>query len=365
MTKDEDFKLLKIQTYSLRVNIHCEGCNQKVKKLLQRIEGVYHVKIEAEHQKVTVSGSVDSATLINKLIKAGKHAELWSPNPNLNNHPQKPKTNDVIKNANQKGQKQGSAKTGLEAFKPKNNPKGTAFMTEDEDEDGGEEEEDGEVQLPKPANQQQKPVANSKKTGGGGVPLNNGNNGVNASKKVNQKQSSQNQNSQAMAAAMRMRNAGKVSSGVESNEIGALMGLAGFNGATNAAVNPPNGIQQLHQAPPLNNINGVTNQNLNNGNGLGGMMMNMNGYSNLHPMNMQNRQLMHHHQPQQMMYQRSAFVPAPSNGYYYNYTPNPYSYYPYYPYPTEKHQQHQSSHSSATNFSSDEDTSNNNSCNIM
>ncbi|EOA39294.1 hypothetical protein CARUB_v10012305mg [Capsella rubella] len=357
MTKDEDFKLLKIQTFSLRVNIHCEGCNQKVKKLLQRIEGVCHVKIEAEHQKVTVSGSVDSATLINKLVKAGKHAELWSPNPNQN-QPQKPKTNDVIKNTTQKGQKQGSAKSGLESFKPKNGPKGAAFATEEE-EDGGEEE-DGEVQLPKHAIQQQQPVVNSKKNNGG-AGVNNGNNGVNApSKKVNQKQSNQNnQSTQQVMAAMRMRNAGKMNTGVETNEIGALMGLAGFNGATNAMTHPTNGTQQQLQAPALNNINGVTNHNLNNGNG--GMMMNMNGYNNQYPMNMQSRQMMHHHpQPQQMMYQRSAFVPASSNGYYYNYTP-PYSYYPYYPYQAEQQQQ-QSIHPSP---SSDEDTSNNNSCNIM
>ncbi|KAG6412976.1 hypothetical protein SASPL_125671 [Salvia splendens] len=39
MTKAEDFKLLKIQTCVLRVNIHCEGCEQQVKKILQRIEG--------------------------------------------------------------------------------------------------------------------------------------------------------------------------------------------------------------------------------------------------------------------------------------------------------------------------------------
>ncbi|KAF8083460.1 hypothetical protein N665_0772s0029 [Sinapis alba] len=356
MTKDEDFKLLKIQTYSLRVSIHCEGCNKKVKKLLQRIEGVYHVKVEAEHQKVTVSGSVDSTTLINKLLKAGKHAELWSPSPNTNpNQPQKPKTDDVIKNT-QKGQKQGTAKSGLETFKPKNNPKGAACVKEEEDEDAGEEQ-DGEVQLPKPVNQQQQTV---KKNSGGGQ-MNNGNNGVNASKKVNQKQNIQNQNNtQAMAAAMRMRNSSKVNSNVENNEIGALMGLAGFNGAaTNAAVNPQNGIQQL-QAPPLNNINSVTNHN---GNGGGGMMMNMNGYNNHHAMNMQNRPLMHHHQPQQMMYQRPAFVPPSSNGYYYNYTPSPYTYYPYYPYPPEQHQH--ISHSSATNMSSDEDTSNNSSCNVM
>uniref|UniRef100_A0A3Q7H6C5 HMA domain-containing protein n=1 Tax=Solanum lycopersicum TaxID=4081 RepID=A0A3Q7H6C5_SOLLC len=79
MTKDEDFKLLKIQTCELRVNIHCDGCKQKVKKLLQRIEGVYQVNIDFEHQKVTVYGSVDSDTLIRRLVKARKHAELWSP----------------------------------------------------------------------------------------------------------------------------------------------------------------------------------------------------------------------------------------------------------------------------------------------
>ncbi|XP_010460076.1 PREDICTED: probable basic-leucine zipper transcription factor F [Camelina sativa] len=360
MTKDEDFKLLKIQTFSLRVNIHCEGCNQKVKKLLQRIEGVCHVKVEAEHQKVTITGSVDSATLINKLVKAGKHAELWSPNPNQN-QPQKAKTNDVTKNTAQKGQKQGLAKGGIEAFKPKNNPKGGAFATEEE-EDGGEGEV-GDVQLPKPANQQQQTVVNSKKNNGGAA-MNNGNNGVNAaSKKVNQKQSNQNQNTQQVMAAMRMRTAGKINPGVESNEIGALMGLAGFNGTTNAVTHPTNGIQQQLQAPALNNMNGVTSHNLNNGNG--GMMMSMNGYNNHHPMNMQSRQMMHHHpQPQQMMYQRSAFVPASSNGYYYNYTPSPYSYYPYYPYPAEQQSQ-QSIHPAPTNMSSDEDTSHNNGCNIM
>ncbi|XP_078431216.1 uncharacterized protein LOC144703018 [Wolffia australiana] len=78
MTKDEEFKLLKIQTVVLRVHIHCDGCRQEVKKLLQKIEGVYTVAIDAENQKVTISGNVDSSTLIKKLAKSGKHAQLWS-----------------------------------------------------------------------------------------------------------------------------------------------------------------------------------------------------------------------------------------------------------------------------------------------
>ncbi|XP_039069294.1 heavy metal-associated isoprenylated plant protein 37-like [Hibiscus syriacus] len=102
MTKNQDFKLLKIQTCILKVNINCDGCKQKVKKLLQRIEGVYQVNVDAELQRVTVSGSVDSSTLIKKLARAGKHAEVWSQKPNQ-------KQNNCIKDDktnNNKGQKQ-------------------------------------------------------------------------------------------------------------------------------------------------------------------------------------------------------------------------------------------------------------------
>ncbi|PIA44453.1 hypothetical protein AQUCO_01700211v1 [Aquilegia coerulea] len=46
---------LEYQTWVLKVSIHCEGCKRKVKKVLQNIE----------------------ETLIKKLMKTGKHAELW------------------------------------------------------------------------------------------------------------------------------------------------------------------------------------------------------------------------------------------------------------------------------------------------
>ncbi|KAL3525509.1 hypothetical protein ACH5RR_013881 [Cinchona calisaya] len=74
-----EFHLVKIQTHVLKVQIHCDGCARKVKKLLKRIEGVYLVSIDTEEQKVKVSGTVDCATLIRKLTKSGKHAELWRP----------------------------------------------------------------------------------------------------------------------------------------------------------------------------------------------------------------------------------------------------------------------------------------------
>ncbi|KAM3363290.1 hypothetical protein P3S68_018144 [Capsicum galapagoense] len=76
-----DFELVRIQTYVLKVQINCHGCMRKVKKLLKKIEGVYQVKMDVDEQVVIVSGNVDSATLIKKLNKSGKHAELLSENP--------------------------------------------------------------------------------------------------------------------------------------------------------------------------------------------------------------------------------------------------------------------------------------------
>ncbi|KAJ6841954.1 heavy metal-associated isoprenylated plant protein 32-like [Iris pallida] len=76
---DSNLNFLKTQTCVLKVNICCDGCKIKVKKLLQKIDGVYTINIDSEKGKVTVSGSASPATLIKKLCKAGKHAELLGP----------------------------------------------------------------------------------------------------------------------------------------------------------------------------------------------------------------------------------------------------------------------------------------------
>ncbi|XP_058731179.1 heavy metal-associated isoprenylated plant protein 35-like [Vicia villosa] len=67
---------LKYQTWLLKVSIHCEGCKRKVKKVLQNIDGVFTTTIDPQQQKVTVTGNVAVETLIRKLAKAGKHAEV-------------------------------------------------------------------------------------------------------------------------------------------------------------------------------------------------------------------------------------------------------------------------------------------------
>ncbi|XP_054803523.1 heavy metal-associated isoprenylated plant protein 36-like isoform X2 [Prosopis cineraria] len=74
---EEQIKSLICKTHVLKVSIHCEGCKRKVKKILRSIDGVYNINIDLRKQRVEVTGNVDSKTLIKKLTKSGKHAELW------------------------------------------------------------------------------------------------------------------------------------------------------------------------------------------------------------------------------------------------------------------------------------------------
>ncbi|XP_065856574.1 heavy metal-associated isoprenylated plant protein 37 [Euphorbia lathyris] len=350
MTKDQDFKLLKIQTCVLKVNIHCDGCKHKVKKLLQRIEGVYQVNIDADQQKVTVSGSVDSATLIKKLGKAGKHAEIWSQKPN--NQDQKQKNNNFVKDeSNNKSQNI----KGLEALKKQQ--KFPAFSSEeeedddyfdDEEDDDEEEDEEDELRFLRPTQLgllRQQMDANNAKKGIDGVitaaaaaaaannnKMNNILNG-NVEKKGN---SNPNQNvclkmnpEKAMAmAGLKMNNAQLGGGNITSPEEGRMMNLAGFHGNSAAGAGGA-----LGGGVGGNNHNGYQQVQSNNGSfpTSSMMMMNMNG-SQHHPavmMNMQqNRNEMMQNQGQaqlqpQMMYNRAALIP-PNTAYYYNYSPAPY-----------------------------------------
>ncbi|KAL6210414.1 hypothetical protein ACLB2K_015646 [Fragaria x ananassa] len=120
---------LKYQTWVLKVSIHCEGCKKKVKKVLQSIEGkyiynltcvlvdlcdhdrVYTITIDSQLHKVTVTGNVEAETLLKKLLRSNKHAELW-PEPKKGKKSKKNKHNgeadgengDEAKNSTEKNQ---------------------------------------------------------------------------------------------------------------------------------------------------------------------------------------------------------------------------------------------------------------------
>ncbi|KAL0905589.1 hypothetical protein M5K25_024021 [Dendrobium thyrsiflorum] len=363
MTKDEDFKLLKIQTIILKVNIHCDGCKQKVKKLLQRIEGVYTATIDAEQQKVTVSGNVDSATLIKKLGKAGKHAELWNNKPNnaSNHHNHKPNNNQqrqqaqLMKdnipsknnniNPNNKPQTTQALIQGLKAFKNQHTKLESLSSDnefyEDYDEDDDDDEDDlsfleeklNELNMLKQANPAALAAANSKKNGNGSssggkkgagagagagavaVPGPNQNNG-----------GMKNPNGLELKGMNGTSNANFVSNPTLSNA-GGLQGLtngfpsSGINGGYGGG-NIPQGLSQ--QSPLMMSFNGshghpssmlMNMRNLNNNSNIN----NMNSiYSNGNNMMMNESKYM---QPQ-LMYNRSPQIP-PFTGYY----PSPYYYY--------------------------------------
>ncbi|XP_073025466.1 heavy metal-associated isoprenylated plant protein 33-like [Primulina eburnea] len=119
MSKEE---FLKIQTCVLKVNIHCDGCKHKVKKILQKIDGVYTTNIDSEQGKVTVSGNVDPATLIKKLTKNGKHAEIWGASKTNNNNQNQLNNqfkNLQIDNGSKGGQNKGQTPKGGGNNQPK------------------------------------------------------------------------------------------------------------------------------------------------------------------------------------------------------------------------------------------------------
>ena len=324
--------------------------------------GVYQVQIDAEQQKVTVSGSVDAATLIKKLVRAGKYAELWSQKTNQN---QKQKNNSVKDDKN-KGQKQGLVK-GLEDFK--NQQKFPAFSSEEDDDyydyDDDEDEEDEEMRfIREKANQlhllrqQAAADANNVKKGVGPISAgsNNGKMNNNAGNANGGKKGGPGQNmgpkdgpgglDQKTMAALRLNNGHMGGEGLNlgeakrANDIGAMMNLAGFNGnganVGSATVLGSNS-NGLGGFPVLSNMVPGSTAVLPNGGFATGqypssLLMNMNGFNN-HPspspspspsplmmnMNMQARQAMQ--QQPQMMYHRSPLVP-PNTGYYYNYNHN-------------------------------------------
>ncbi|XP_043708313.1 heavy metal-associated isoprenylated plant protein 35-like [Telopea speciosissima] len=130
---------LKYQTWVLKVSIHCEGCKRKVNKVLRSIDGVYTTTIDSPQQKVTVTGNVDAETLVRKLLKTGKHAELW---------PEK---------AEKKNKKQGKGKNNEKQNDPKKSDAGT------EGENKSQENVDGKTT----SSETEKSEGNSKNNGGG------------------------------------------------------------------------------------------------------------------------------------------------------------------------------------------------------
>ncbi|KAA8519668.1 hypothetical protein F0562_013887 [Nyssa sinensis] len=61
----------------LRVHMDCPGCERKIKKALQKLDGVDEIDIDMDTQKVTVTGWADRNKVLKTVRKTGRTPELW------------------------------------------------------------------------------------------------------------------------------------------------------------------------------------------------------------------------------------------------------------------------------------------------
>ncbi|KAL5858898.1 hypothetical protein ACOSQ4_000194 [Xanthoceras sorbifolium] len=61
----------------MRVHMDCGGCVSKIKKALQKLDGVDDIDIDMSNQKVIVMGWADQKKVLKTVRKGGRRAELW------------------------------------------------------------------------------------------------------------------------------------------------------------------------------------------------------------------------------------------------------------------------------------------------
>lgn len=66
-----------VNTFALKIKVHCKYCARKLEKKLLKIKGVDSVKIDQELGKVVISGKVDPAKILTKFENDGREAEFW------------------------------------------------------------------------------------------------------------------------------------------------------------------------------------------------------------------------------------------------------------------------------------------------
>nr|XP_043632593.1 heavy metal-associated isoprenylated plant protein 6-like [Erigeron canadensis] len=69
-------------TVVLKIDIHCDGCAKKIKKSIDKFEGVESVKADTAGNKLTVTGKVDPTRIKERLeYKTKKKVDIISPQP--------------------------------------------------------------------------------------------------------------------------------------------------------------------------------------------------------------------------------------------------------------------------------------------
>ncbi|KQK23009.1 heavy metal-associated isoprenylated plant protein 27 [Brachypodium distachyon] len=71
-------KRKQMTTVEMKVRIDCEGCERKIRKAVESMEGVTGVEVVPKQNKVAVTGYVDPAKVMRRVAyKTGKRVEPW------------------------------------------------------------------------------------------------------------------------------------------------------------------------------------------------------------------------------------------------------------------------------------------------
>ncbi|KNA16033.1 hypothetical protein SOVF_092620 [Spinacia oleracea] len=71
-------KRKQLQTVEIKIKIDCEGCERKVRRSVEGMEGVTQVDIEPKQSKLTVVGYVEPRKVLARVKhRTGKRAEIW------------------------------------------------------------------------------------------------------------------------------------------------------------------------------------------------------------------------------------------------------------------------------------------------
>ncbi|XP_066343565.1 copper transport protein ATX1-like isoform X1 [Miscanthus floridulus] len=80
---EENDSSTKSITIEMKVYMHCDACERKVRRTISKVEGVETIEVDREENKVTVTGDFEPEKVVKKIKKkTRKKAEILAPEEN-------------------------------------------------------------------------------------------------------------------------------------------------------------------------------------------------------------------------------------------------------------------------------------------
>lgn len=146
-TEDKKPKEPQGSTVVLKIQLHCDGCAHKIKRIIKKIDGVEEVKVDSEKDLVTVKGTMDLKDLIPYLKdKLKRNVEIVPPKKDDGGGEKKEKEGGGGGGGGEKKEKEGGGGGGEKKEKEVGGGGGGGEKKEKEKEGGGasDKKESGE-----------------------------------------------------------------------------------------------------------------------------------------------------------------------------------------------------------------------------